>query len=173
MRVIYEAHRWDILKWHDINTKFHEDCLWHSGNMKVIASTIWEAAVLVLLMARIYGVSRWGYLRWHDTYIPSFMTIGSGIWVILGVLPQQNLRGYSVVITDERDLWCTPLKWIMWHDIRTKFNADRFRHLSIITVITATIWVVVMLVLLIERIYEMCCWAGLRWHDVYRNFHED
>jgi hypothetical protein len=37
------------------------------------------------------------------SYIPSFMTISSGIQVILRVLPQQFER-LSVGITDERDL---------------------------------------------------------------------
>jgi hypothetical protein len=27
------------------------------------------------------------------------------------------MRGYSVCITDERDLSCTPLAWFQWHDI--------------------------------------------------------
>jgi hypothetical protein len=33
--------------------------------------------------------ARWDGLRWHDTQIPSFVTIGSVIQVILTVLPQQ------------------------------------------------------------------------------------
>jgi hypothetical protein len=41
------------------------------------------------------------------------------------------------------------------HDMHTKFHDDRFRHLSNITVITATIREAVMLVLLIERIHEV------------------
>jgi hypothetical protein len=40
-------------------------------------------------------------LRRHDTCIPSFMTIDSGIKVILRVLPG-SLRGYSVGIADGR-----------------------------------------------------------------------
>jgi hypothetical protein len=36
-------------------------------------------------------------------YIPSFMTIGSGIQVILRLLPRQ-LRGCNVGITNGRDL---------------------------------------------------------------------
>jgi hypothetical protein len=39
-------------------------------------------------------------------YIPSLMTIGSGIRVILRVLPQQSERR-NVGITDKRELWCT------------------------------------------------------------------
>jgi hypothetical protein len=66
MGVIYELHRWDSLRRHDIHTKFHEDWFGHSGNIKVIASTIWEAAVLVLLMGAIYEVRYLDGLRWHD-----------------------------------------------------------------------------------------------------------
>jgi hypothetical protein len=40
------------------------------------------------------------------------------------------------------------------HDTHTKFDDDRFRHLSTITVITATIWEAVILVLLIEATME-------------------
>jgi hypothetical protein len=36
-------------------------------------------------------------------YVPNLITVCSGIRVILRVLPQQ-LRGYSVAITDERYL---------------------------------------------------------------------
>jgi hypothetical protein len=89
------------LRWprHDIRTKFHQNWFRHSGNIKVIISTIWEAAVLVLLMGRICDVCRWDNLRWHDTHIPRFMKIGSGIKVILRVFPQQFER-----------LWC----WYYW-----------------------------------------------------------
>jgi hypothetical protein len=43
-------------------------------------------------------------------YIPGLMTLGSGILVILRVLPD-SLRGCSVGITDERVLSCTPFTW--------------------------------------------------------------
>jgi hypothetical protein len=45
------------------------------------------------------------------------------------------------------------------HDTRlhTKFHDNQFKHLSHITIITRTIWESVMLVLLIEGIYEVCC----------------
>jgi hypothetical protein len=90
--VIYELHRWDGLKWHDICTKFHEDWFRNSGNIKVITSAICETAVLVLLMGRIYDISRYDDLKWHDIVYPSFMPIGSGIHVILRVLPQKSER---------------------------------------------------------------------------------
>jgi hypothetical protein len=37
---IYEAHRSDGLRCYDIPTKFHEDWIGHSGNIKVITLTI-------------------------------------------------------------------------------------------------------------------------------------
>jgi hypothetical protein len=43
---------------------------------------------------------------------------------------------------------------LRWHDIRTNFHDDRFSDLINITVITATILEAVLLVLLIEGIYE-------------------
>jgi hypothetical protein len=54
MGLICEVHCWDGLGWQEKHTKFHVGWFGHSGNIKVITSTIWEAAVLVLLlMARI------------------------------------------------------------------------------------------------------------------------
>jgi hypothetical protein len=38
MGVIYEVYRYDGPRWHDINTKFHEDCFGHSSTVKVITS---------------------------------------------------------------------------------------------------------------------------------------
>jgi hypothetical protein len=56
--------------------------------IQALTSTVWEAAMLVLLIGRIYDVCHLDDLRWYNMYIPSFMTIGSGIAVILKVLPQ-------------------------------------------------------------------------------------
>jgi hypothetical protein len=61
----------------------------------------------------------------------------------------------------------------MQHDIRTKFHHDRFRHLSNIRVITATIWEAVMLVLLIGEIYELRRWDCFMWHNIFNICHED
>jgi hypothetical protein len=44
----------------------------------------------------------------------------------------------------------------MWHDIHIKSHEDRFMHSSNIKSTTATIWEDVMLVLLIEGIYDVC-----------------
>jgi hypothetical protein len=58
MGVIYEVHRSDELRWHNIHSKFHEHWFERSGNIKAATSTVLEAAVLVLLMGRIYNVCR-------------------------------------------------------------------------------------------------------------------
>jgi hypothetical protein len=55
---IYEVRRWDGFMWHDIGTKFHEDRYRRSRNIKVLPQNILEAAMLVLLMGRIYEVRR-------------------------------------------------------------------------------------------------------------------
>jgi hypothetical protein len=127
MGVIYEVHHWVGLIWHDKVTKFHEDWLGNPGNIKAITSAIWEAAVLALLMGRIYDVCRWDELRWHDTYIPSFMTIGSGIQLILRVHPK-NLGGCGVGITVGGDLYCTTLRWpqVAWY-MHAKCHEDWYR----------------------------------------------
>jgi hypothetical protein len=91
--------------------------------------------VLILLIRGIYDtcILHWNDLRLHNIYIPSFMKIGTGVQAILR-FRLRNLRGRDIGITDGR---------------------DRFRNFSNITVITATIWEAVMLVLLIEGIYEV------------------
>jgi hypothetical protein len=50
MGVVYEVRHYDVLRRYDIHTKIHEDWFRHSGNIKVITSTTWKAAVLVLLI---------------------------------------------------------------------------------------------------------------------------
>jgi hypothetical protein len=66
MRGIHRLRRWDHLGRYDIHTKFHDDRFRHSSNIAVIIWTIWEAAVLVLLMGQINEERRWDGLRWHD-----------------------------------------------------------------------------------------------------------
>jgi hypothetical protein len=69
MEWIYKICRWIGLRWHDINTKSHDDRFRHSSNIKGIASTIWGAVMLVRLMLGIYEVCFWDGLRWYDTRI--------------------------------------------------------------------------------------------------------
>jgi hypothetical protein len=46
----------------------HENWFGYSGYIKIITLTIREAAVLVLLMGRVYDVCHRDGLRWHDIY---------------------------------------------------------------------------------------------------------
>jgi hypothetical protein len=49
---------------HDMETRFHEELLGHSSNIKVITSTILESAILVSLMEEIYEVRRSEAFMW-------------------------------------------------------------------------------------------------------------
>jgi hypothetical protein len=42
--------------------------------------------------------------------LPSFMKTGTGVQAILRFY-LSNLKGCNADITDERDLWCTPVRW--------------------------------------------------------------
>jgi hypothetical protein len=66
-----EAHHLSGFILRDMHTKFHDDRFGHSSNVKGITSTIWEAAVLVLLMERMYEIYRLDDLRCHDIHIKS------------------------------------------------------------------------------------------------------
>jgi hypothetical protein len=57
--------------------------------------------------------------------------------------------------------------------VRTKVHEYRYRHLSCVTVITATVWEPVMLELLIESIYESRRWDGFMLYNIRTKFHED
>jgi hypothetical protein len=46
----------------------HEDWFWHSGNIKVITSTVWEVVVLVYLREGFLKYRLWDGLRLHDNY---------------------------------------------------------------------------------------------------------
>jgi hypothetical protein len=52
--------------------------------------------------------------------------------------------------------------------MRTKFQDDQFRHLSNITVITATVREAVILVLLIEGNYDVRRWDGFTYDVSWR-----
>jgi hypothetical protein len=63
---VYETGRWEGLTWRETHTKFYDDQLRRSSNIKVITSTFWETAVLVLLMLAIFKICLCDALRWHD-----------------------------------------------------------------------------------------------------------
>jgi hypothetical protein len=68
MGVTYKVHRWDGLRCHESHTRFHEDLFKHSNNINRIASKIWEAAVLVSPMGKIYDVCMWMYKNKMDLW---------------------------------------------------------------------------------------------------------
>jgi uncharacterized membrane protein YqaE (UPF0057 family) len=65
-----------------MHTNFHGDRFSHSSNIKVIIATIFEAAVLVLLMRgfmeHIIEMGLGAMI-----YVPSFVKIGSGVQILL------------------------------------------------------------------------------------------
>jgi hypothetical protein len=75
---IYELRSWDNLRWHDVQTTFYDDRFGDSCNIKVIASTIREKAMLVLLMG---GFTKYAIEMTSNgmMYIPSFNKIGWGV----------------------------------------------------------------------------------------------
>jgi hypothetical protein len=88
--------------------------------------------------------------------------------------------GFSVGITDWRNLQSTPLVWplVAWY---TEFHDDRFRHLSNIQVSILTIWEAAVLVLLMGHKYRhtdwredvVSHWDGLRCYDIHTEFHKE
>jgi hypothetical protein len=44
----------DGIRWRDTHTKFHDDRLKDSSNVKVIVPTIWDTVVLMILIGGIY-----------------------------------------------------------------------------------------------------------------------
>jgi hypothetical protein len=108
------------------------------------------------------------YIHIHThTRTPNFMKISTGVRVILS-LCLRNLRGCNVGITDGRDLWFTPLRWLhmAWCTFQVSWRlALTFKQYY---AFASAIWVVVMLVLLMEGIYD-----ELRWHDIHTKFHND
>jgi hypothetical protein len=55
---IYDVHRSNGLRWHDIRTKFYDDRLRHLSNIMEITATISEVVMLVLLTEVICEVCR-------------------------------------------------------------------------------------------------------------------
>jgi hypothetical protein len=100
------------------------------------------------------------------------MTISSGIRVIKGIT---SIIWKTIELVLLRRGIYDVRHWdgLRWHDIRTKFHDDWFKHLSIFAVNTATVWDTIMLVLLIEGIYEVRHWSGFVWRDMHSRFYED
>jgi hypothetical protein len=67
----------------------------HSSNIKVVASTVWEAVVSVFLKRKFCDIWPLDCLRWHDIYTKSVQTFkqyqgwripSSGMWRRVGIL---------------------------------------------------------------------------------------
>jgi hypothetical protein len=56
------------LRWHDIQTEFHDDQFGHLSNIMVITATVREDVTLVLLFKGIYEVRLFGGFMWHDIH---------------------------------------------------------------------------------------------------------
>jgi hypothetical protein len=143
------------------------------GNIKVSTSTVWTATMLVLLMERIYDVCRWDYLRCHDTYIPSLMTIDSGIHVIWRLLSQQFER-----------LQCWYYWWEEFLNYAIEMTSDDMIYIPSVMTIGSGIRVV--LRVLPQQFESLWFWRywwklfriaprwdGLSWHNVHIKFLED
>jgi hypothetical protein len=153
MGVIDEVH----LRWYDTHTKFHEDSLRHSGNIKVITYIVWEVAVLALLMGRTYDICRLDDLGWHDMctkFYDDWSRNSSNI--------ERITSGCNVGIMS--------LRWPQMHDVHTKSHDDQFRHSSNGESFT-TVWDAIVLVLWTRGLYGVRRWNGLRLH--YTMFHDD
>jgi hypothetical protein len=97
-------------------------------------------------------------------YVPGFMKTGSGVEAILRFSSASWKIGMLVFLTGEI---CEMRCWnrLRWHDKHTKLHDDWFRHWSDIKINIATIWEAVILILLIEGIYEVRRWDGFMPHD--------
>jgi uncharacterized membrane protein YvlD (DUF360 family) len=134
MGAIYELHKWDGLRWHNIHTKFHNDRFKHSSNIKGIASIIWEAIVLALLMSGIYDVRRWNGFMSHD-----ILTKFHKDWY----RRSSNIKGITSIIWEAIVLVLLMgriydvRRWngFMSHDTLTKFPEDWYRRSSNIKVL--------------------------------------
>jgi hypothetical protein len=71
--------------------------------------------------------------------MPNFMTINSGIQVMLRLLPQQ-FDSFEVLVILIGQVYELP-RWygLRWHDVHTKLQGDRLKHSNNIKVSTSTI----------------------------------
>jgi hypothetical protein len=52
--LIYEVHRWDGLRWHDLHTEFLEDWFRHSGNIKSYYLDLFRGGSVGTTTERVY-----------------------------------------------------------------------------------------------------------------------
>jgi hypothetical protein len=95
----------DAFMWHDIHTKFYEDWYRCSSTIKFCFRNLTGCNVGVTDGRDLWSAPGNG-LRLHDIYIPTSMTVCSGIQVTLRLLPQQFDR-----------LYC----WYYWYEVFMKY----------------------------------------------------
>lgn len=117
-RGIYEISRWTCVMWLGFHIKIRAYRFRHSRNIKVIGSTVWEAAVLVLLKGGGYRIRRSDCLRCHR------FRHSNNVKVIISTIWETALL---VLLRNVSDLWSMPLKWLQvtWY---AEYHDDRFRH---------------------------------------------
>jgi hypothetical protein len=112
-------------------------------------------------MGMIYEVHCWDDLRWHDTYIPSLMTIGSGIQAILRVLPQQFesllcwyywWEGFIMYATEMTSRGMVYTYQVLWRLVQAFKQHYGFLSEN---------WDTAMLVLLMRGIYDVRRWDAI------------
>jgi hypothetical protein len=108
---------------------------------------------------------------WGMIYLPSFIKIGTGVQAIsrFGLIFFRGSDG----ITNGRNLWCTPLRWLhaAFYNYQVSWRlVEAFKQYYDLV---SDIWEVVMLVLLKGGIYDIRRWDGVMWHDIITKFHED
>jgi hypothetical protein len=124
MGVIYNVHRWDGIRWHDIHTKSHDDLFGHS---RVISQQFerlqcwyywWEGFMMCTAEMASGGMIN----------IPSFMKVGAGVQVLFSSEIWEAtllvlLMGRIYVVHHWDGLSCL--------DVHTKFHKDWLRHLIV------------------------------------------
>jgi hypothetical protein len=125
----------------------------------------WWEGVMMLWCMPLW----WLHVAW---YTSSYMKIGTCVQAIFSFY-LSNLNGCNIGITDGRINEVRRWNGLRWNDICTKFHDNQFRYLNNIMFISATIWVVVILVLPFKGVYEVHHWDELRRHDIHTKFHKD
>jgi hypothetical protein len=153
-----EVRRWDGLRWNYVHTKFHDGWFKLSSIIKVLISTIWEAAVLVTLTGWNYEKGCWYCLRWHTTFYNDRLRHSSHINVTASTILEDEVL---VLLIRRGEIYEVSL-WngLRSHDIHTKIHDDRLKHLSNIEAISSAIWEAAILVLLLGGICEIFHWDG-------------
>jgi hypothetical protein len=117
----------------------HDDRLSHSSNsIKVTNSTIWEAAVLVLLTGEVYEACLWDSLRRHEihaTFYDDRFRYSSNITIITTPISEAAVLVLLIGGVYELRRW----DGLKWHDISTKFHDVSTRIYSILMASGVTI----------------------------------